>query len=140
HVILREYIPFVVVLFSLYAIAGGICIRGHVAGTPLRNTALLGVGASLASVMGTTGASMLLIRPLLAGNEGRAHRAHVVVFFILLVGNGGGALTPLGDPPLFIGYLNGVDFFWTTHALLAPTLALCAILLAIFFALDIWPG
>src|SRR4051812_17724367 len=87
HAILREYVPFVVVLFALFAIAGGICIRGRIAGTPGRNTALLGVGAALASVMGTTGASMLLIRPLLAGNEGRVHRSHVVVFFILLVGN-----------------------------------------------------
>jgi Na+/H+ antiporter NhaD/arsenite permease-like protein len=138
HTILREYVPFVVVLFSLYAIAGGICIRGHVAGTPLRNTALLAVGATLASVMGTTGASMLLIRPLLAGNETRAHRAHAVVFFILLVGNVGGALSPLGDPPLFIGYLLGVDFFWTTRMLFVPTVAVCAILLAMFFALDAW--
>ena len=115
HAILREYIPFVVILFALFAVAGGICIHGHVAGTPARNTALLGVGAALASVMGTTGASMLLIRPLLAGNEGRTHRVHAVVFFILLVGNVGGALSPLGDPPLFIGYLKGVDFFWTTR-------------------------
>jgi Na+/H+ antiporter NhaD/arsenite permease-like protein len=136
HALLLEYVPFIVVLFSLYAIAGGICIRGHVAGTPARNTALLGVGAALASVMGTTGASMLLIRPLLAGNEGRVHRVHAVVFFILLVGNVGGALSPLGDPPLFIGYLKGVDFFWTTRALLAPTVVLCVALLLMFFVLD----
>ena len=136
HALLLEYVPFVVVLFALYTVAGGICIHGHVAGTPLRNTALLALGAALASVMGTTGASMLLVRPLLAGNEGRTHRVHVVIFFILLVGNVGGALSPLGDPPLFIGYLKGVDFFWTTRALLAPTLALCAVLLAAFLALD----
>jgi len=138
HAIVLEYLPFVVVLFALYAIAGGICIRGHVAGTPARNTALLGVGAALASLMGTTGASMLLIRPLLAGNEGRRHRVHAVVFFILLVGNVGGALSPLGDPPLFIGYLKGVDFFWTTRHLLVPTAALCAALLIAFFVLDWW--
>jgi len=136
HAILLEYIPFVVVLFALYTIAGGICIHGHVAGTPLRNTALLALGASLASVMGTTGASMLLIRPLLAGNQGRTHRVHAVVFFIVLVGNVGGALSPLGDPPLFIGYLKGVEFFWTTRALLLPTLFLSAVLLSVFFLLD----
>jgi Na+/H+ antiporter NhaD/arsenite permease-like protein len=129
-------LPFVVVLFALYTIAGGICVHGHVAGTPARNTALLALGATLASVMGTTGASMLLIRPLLAGNEGRQHRVHVVVFFILLVGNIGGALSPLGDPPLFIGYLKGVDFFWTTRALALPTIALCVVLLAAFHVLD----
>ena len=138
HAILLEYIPFVVVLFALYAIAGGICIHGRVAGTPARNTALLAAGATLASVMGTTGASMLLIRPLLAGNEKRAHRVHTVVFFILLVGNVGGALSPLGDPPLFIGYLKGVDFFWPTRALFVPTIALCAALLVAYFLLDSW--
>jgi len=136
HTILREYVPFVVILFALYAIAGGICIQGRVAGTPARNTGLLAVGTALASVMGTTGASMLLIRPLLAGNEGRAHRSHAVVFFILLVGNIGGALSPLGDPPLFIGYLKGVDFFWTTKALLAPTIGVSVALLVAFFVFD----
>ena len=108
-------------------------MRGHVRGTPARNTALLALGAALASVMGTTGASMLLIRPLLAGNEGRRYRVHAVVFFILLVGNVGGALSPLGDPPLFIGYLKGVDFFWTTRALALPTIGLCVALLAAFY-------
>jgi len=136
HTILREYIPFVVVLFALFAIAGGICIHGRIAGTPARNTALLATGATLASIMGTTGASMLLIRPLIAGNEERRHKAHAVVFFILLVGNIGGALSPLGDPPLFIGYLKGVDFFWTTHHLLAPTLAITVVLLIVFLAID----
>ena len=86
--------------------------------------------------MGTTGASMLLIRPLLTANETRRHRVHAVVFFILLVGNVGGALTPLGDPPLFIGFLRGVDFFWTTRALALPTLFLSVALLAMFYALD----
>jgi len=136
HAVLLEYIPFVTVLFALYTIAGGICIHGRVAGTPLRNTALLAVGAALASLMGTTGASMLLIRPLLSGNEGRMHRRHAVIFFILLVGNVGGALSPLGDPPLFIGYLKGVDFFWSTRALLAPTAVVCAVLLLAFYVLD----
>ncbi|MFO1324836.1 MAG: sodium:proton antiporter [Burkholderiales bacterium] len=136
HAVVLEYVPFVVILFALYTIAGGICVHGHVAGTPGRNTALLALGAALASVMGTTGASMLLIRPLLAGNEGRRHRAHAVVFFILLVGNVGGALSPLGDPPLFIGYLKGIEFFWTTSALLLPTALLCGVLLAVFYGLD----
>ena len=106
------------------------------AGTPAVNTGLLALGASLASIMGTTGAAMLLIRPLLTANENRRHKAHTVVFFILLVGNVGGALSPLGDPPLFIGFLKGVDFFWTTRALAMPTLFLVATLLAAFFALD----
>ncbi len=87
-------------------------------------------------MMGTTGASMLLIRPLLTANEGRRHRVHVVVFLILLVGNVGGALSPLGDPPLFIGFLKGVDFFWTTRALAFPTLFLVLTLLALFFVVD----
>ena len=136
HAILLEYIPFVAMLFALFTIAGGICLRGALAGTPAVNTGLLALGASLASVMGTTGAAMLLIRPLLTANESRQHRAHAVVFFILLVGNVGGALSPLGDPPLFIGFLKGVDFFWTTRALAMPTLFLVTTLLALFFALD----
>lgn len=138
HAILLEYIPFVAILFALYTIAGGICVHGPVAGTPLRNTLLLALGAVLASLMGTTGASMLLIRPLLAGNETRRHRVHAVVFFILLVGNVGGALSPLGDPPLFIGYLKGVDFFWTTTELAKPTFIICGALLVAFFVLDRW--
>jgi Na+/H+ antiporter NhaD/arsenite permease-like protein len=138
HALLLEYVPFVVVLFALYTVAGGVCIHGHVAGTPLRNTGLLAVGGALASIMGTTGASMLLVRPLLAGNEGRRHRVHAVFFFILIVGNIGGALSPLGDPPLFIGYLKGVDFFWTTRALLWPMLGLSTVLLLVFFILDTW--
>jgi len=138
HALLLEYVPFVAILFALYTIAGGICVHGPVAGTPGRNTALLGLGAVLASLMGTTGASMLLIRPLLAGNETRTHRVHAVVFFILLVGNVGGALSPLGDPPLFIGYLKGVDFFWTTAHLAMPTLVIAAVLLVAFYLLDRW--
>jgi len=136
HAIVLEYVPFLAMLFALFTIAGGICLRGTLAGTPAVNTALMALGAALASVMGTTGASMLLIRPLLAANESRGHRAHAVVFFILLVGNVGGALSPLGDPPLFIGFLRGVDFFWTTGALAPPTIFLCVALLAAFYALD----
>ncbi len=123
-------------LFALFTIAGGICLRGTLPGTPAVNASLLALGACLASVMGTTGASMLLIRPLITANEARRHRVHAVVFFILIVGNVGGALSPLGDPPLFIGFLKGVDFFWTTRALALPTLFLVVALLAMFYALD----
>jgi Na+/H+ antiporter NhaD/arsenite permease-like protein len=99
---------------------------------------LLGLGTVLASLMGTTGAAMLLIRPLLRANDARRHKTHVVVFFIFLVANIGGALTPLGDPPLFLGFLKGVDFFWTTKAMLWPTLTAALVLLAVFYALDRW--
>jgi Na+/H+ antiporter NhaD/arsenite permease-like protein len=136
HAIVLEYIPFLAMLFALFTIAGGICLRGAPAGTPVVNTGLLALGASLASLMGTTGAAMLLIRPLLTANENRRHKVHTVVFFILLVGNVGGALSPLGDPPLFIGFLKGVDFFWTTRALAMPTLFLIVALLTVFFVLD----
>ncbi len=136
HVLLLEYLPFVILLFSLYTISGGIAVRGTLVGTPGTNCALLAIGAMLASFMGTTGATMVLIRPLLTANEGRRHRVHVVIFFIILVGNIGGALTPLGDPPLFIGFLKGVHFFWTAHELALPTLALAAAVLALFATVD----
>ncbi|MEO8751742.1 MAG: sodium:proton antiporter [Casimicrobiaceae bacterium] len=136
HAVFEEYLPFVVILFALYTIAGGICVRGSFVGTPALNTAILAFGAAIASLMGTTGASMLLIRPLLTANEVRAHKVHTIVFFILLVGNVGGALSPLGDPPLFIGFLKGVDFFWELRNLTAPTLLLAGALLAIYYVLD----
>jgi Na+/H+ antiporter NhaD/arsenite permease-like protein len=136
HTLLLEYLPFVILLFALYTISGGIAVRGTLVGTPKLNTALLAVGAMLASAMGTTGAAMLLIRPLLKANEARTQRVHIVVFFIILVGNIGGALTPLGDPPLFIGLLKGVDFFWTMRSLALPTLLMSAALLAIFYVID----
>ena len=138
HAILQEYVPFVAILFALFTIAGGICVRGAFVGTPALNTGILALGAALASVMGTTGAAMLLIRPLLTANEHRRHRVHAVVFFIILVGNVGGALTPLGDPPLFIGFLKGVDFFWTARELWRPTALLAGALLAIFWLVDSW--
>jgi Na+/H+ antiporter NhaD/arsenite permease-like protein len=136
HALLLEYLPFVILLLALYTISGGIAVRGTLVGTPKLNTALLAVGAMLASAMGTTGAAMLLIRPLLRANETRKQRVHIVVFFIILVGNLGGALTPLGDPPLFIGFLNGVEFFWTMRSLALPTLLMSAALLAIFYVID----
>jgi len=138
HVAVAEYIPFIVLLTALYTVAGGIYIRGNLHGSPLLNTGLLAIGAVLASVMGTTGASMLMIRPLIRANDNRAHRAHVVVFFIFIVANAGGSLTPLGDPPLFLGFLKGVDFSWTVQHLLPQTAFLLGSLLALFCAIDAW--
>ena len=138
HALLAEYLPFIVLLTALYTVAGGIHIRGHLRGSPGLNTAILAIGAVLASFMGTTGASMLLIRPLIRANDQRLRRVHVVVFFIFIVSNAGGSLTPLGDPPLFLGFLNGVDFFWTARHILPETLFLVASLLVIFYALDAW--
>jgi Na+/H+ antiporter NhaD/arsenite permease-like protein len=109
----REYASFIVLLASLYVIAGGVYVRGSLAGSPLSNTAMLGIGALLANVVGTTGASMILIRPLLRANRPRRDRAHVVIFFVFVVSNCGGLLTPLGDPPLYLGFLKGVPFGWT---------------------------
>lgn len=136
HVVLLEYLPFVLLLFALFTIAGGIVVGGNLHGTPAVNTTLLAIGTVLASLIGTTGASMVLIRPLIRANDSRRHNAHVVVFFIFLVANVGGALTPLGDPPLFLGFLRGVSFFWTTTHLLAETLFVAVILLALFYVLD----
>ena len=137
HTLLAEYIPFIALLVALFTAAGGIYVRGNLHGSPSTNVAIMAVGAVLASVMGTTGASMLLIRPLLRANDNRRHCAHVVVFFIFIVSNAGGALTPLGDPPLFLGFLKGVSFFWTLH-LLPQTLFLIGALLAIFWLVDRW--
>ena len=138
HAIVDAYVPFLAILFALYTISGGICVRGSFIGTPWLNTALLAFGTLIASVMGTTGASMLLIRPLLTANAARRHRAHTVVFFIVLVGNVGGALTPLGDPPLFIGFVKGVDFFWELRNLLEPTALLAGAILLTYLAADLW--
>jgi Na+/H+ antiporter NhaD/arsenite permease-like protein len=138
HALRDEYVPFVVLLGTLYTVAGGIHVRGNLHGSPGLNTGLLALGAALASFMGTTGACMLLIRPLLRANDNRRHVAHVVVFFIFIVGNAGGALTPLGDPPLFLGFLQGVGFFWTAQHLWAPALFIVGTLLALFYALDAW--
>jgi len=136
HAMLEEYVPFIVLLTALFTVAGGICLHGDLHGSPRLNTGLLALGTVLASIMGTTGAAMLLIRPLLRANEQCKHVVHRVVFFIFLVANAGGSLSPLGDPPLFLGFLNGVSFFWTTVHLAAPTLFICVILLALFYAID----
>ena len=138
HAAVAEYIPFIVLLTALYTVAGGIHIRGNLHGTPMLNTGLLAIGAVLASVMGTTGASMLMIRPLIRANDNRIHRAHIVVFFIFIVANAGGSLTPLGDPPLFLGFLKGVDFFWTVKHIFPETAFLLGSLLALFCAIDAW--
>ncbi|MBP7605645.1 MAG: sodium:proton antiporter [Giesbergeria sp.] len=138
HALLAEYIPFVILLTALFTVAGGIYIRGNLHGTPALNTTILAIGAVLASFMGTTGASMLLIRPLIRANDNRKHTAHVVVFFIFIVSNVGGSLTPLGDPPLFLGFLKGVDFFWTVRHIFSETLFMLAVLLVLFFVLDSW--
>jgi len=140
HVMLGDYLSFIVLLFTLYVVAGGILVTGNFRGTPLVNTALLGFGTLIASVVGTTGAAMILIRPLLRANAERAHRAHVVVFFIILVANVGGALTPLGDPPLFVGFLRGIDFFWTARHLWLQTAIVAVPILILFFAVDCWFG
>jgi Na+/H+ antiporter NhaD/arsenite permease-like protein len=138
HALLAEYIPFIILLTALFTVSGGIYIRGNLRGSPGLNTAILGIGAVLASFMGTTGASMLLIRPLIRANDNRKHVAHVVVFFIFIVSNAGGSLTPLGDPPLFLGFLKGVDFFWTLKTLFPETLFMVGSLLALFYLLDSW--
>ncbi len=138
HAMLLEYLSFIVMLFSLYTVAGGILISGNLRGSPAVNTGILGLGTAMASLVGTTGASMILIRPIIRANDQRRFNVHVVIFFILLVSNIGGSLTPLGDPPLFLGFLRGVDFFWTTGHLFIETLLVSLALLAIFFALDSW--
>ena len=138
HALLAEYLPFVILLTALYTVSGGIYVRGNLQGSPGLNTAILALGAVLASFMGTTGASMLLIRPLLRANDNRRHQVHVVVFFIFIVSNAGGSLTPLGDPPLFLGFLKGVDFFWTVRHIFPETLFLVGVLLALFYAIDRW--
>ncbi|UYN94476.1 MAG: sodium:proton antiporter [Enhydrobacter sp.] len=138
HLMLLDYIPFIILLLALFTVTGGIHIRGNLHGSPSMNTALLAIGTVLAGWMGTTGASMLLIRPVIRANDDRRHKVHVFVFFIFLVSNIGGALTPLGDPPLFLGFLKGVDFFWTTTNLFFEMLVCAIVLLALFYALDVY--
>lgn len=136
HVALLEYIPFIILLLSLFTVAGGIRLTGRLVGTPVVNTGILLLGTVLASWMGTTGAAMLLIRPIIRANEWRRYKVHTMVFFIFLVANIGGSLTPLGDPPLFLGFLKGVDFFWPTGAMLAPMLIVASLLLVLYYAVD----
>jgi Na+/H+ antiporter NhaD/arsenite permease-like protein len=138
HTLVAEYIPFIALLVALFTAAGGIFVRGNLHGSPGMNVLIMAVGSVLASIMGTTGASMLMIRPLIRANDNRKHCAHVVVFFIFTVSNAGGSLTPLGDPPLFLGFLKGVSFFWTVGHILPETLFLIGSLLVIFWVIDSW--
>jgi len=135
HVLLADYVPFIILLWALYTVSSGILLTGTLKGAPGQNVLILASGTLLASWIGTTGASMVLIRPLLRAISWRKHRAHTVVFFIFLVSNIGGALTPLGDPPLFLGFLHHVPFFWTLR--LAPAMLFLAVpLLTLFYFLD----
>ncbi len=136
HVLLLEYIPFIALIGSLFAIAGGIYAGGQLRGSPMLNSLIMLTGTVLASFAGTTGAAMILIRPLIRANTDRQYKVHIVVFFIFLVCNIGGALTPLGDPPLFLGYLEGVDFFWPLKALWRPMLLIGGLVLGAFYILD----
>ena len=136
HIYLIDYIPFIILLWGLFTVAGGILVRGTLRGTPMVNTLLLLIGTAIASWVGTTGASMLLIRPLIRANAYRKSKVHLVIFFIFLVSNIGGSLTPLGDPPLFLGFLHNVPFFWTTTALFPHMLFISVILIVLFFVLD----
>ncbi len=135
HAVLKEYIPFIVLLFSLYVIAGGIVVRGDLEATPLTNSAIIGTGGLLASFIGTTGSAMLLIRFLLKTNSERKYKVHTVVFFIFIAANIGGMLLPIGDPPLFLGYLRNVDFFWTLN-LWPYWICMLVAVLAVYFIWD----
>ncbi len=138
HATLGEYLSFIIMLTTLYVVAGGILVTGSLRGTPRVNAAILAFGTVIASIVGTTGAAMILIRPLLQANSARLHNVHVVVFFIFLAANIGGALSPLGDPPLFVGFLHGVDFFWTATHLWRQTALTAVLVLAVFVAIDTW--
>ena len=137
HVAIADYVPFLVLLAALFTIGGGIYLRGTLRGTPVVNAALMVVGTVLASWVGTTGAAMVLVRPLLRANRDRRHRAHTLVFFIFLVANAGGSLTPLGDPPLFLGFLHGVPFLWT-FGLWQEMLLVATVVLGIYVLHDVY--
>ena len=136
HALLIDYLPFVTLLLALYTAGGGVLLRGGPAGTPGGNTAMLVLGMAMAVPMGTTGASMVLIHPLLRANAHRRRKVHLVLFVIVMIANASGALTPLGNPPLYIGLLQGVPFFWPAIHLLAPLLIVVAPLLASFYLID----
>jgi Na+/H+ antiporter NhaD/arsenite permease-like protein len=135
-IMLGDYLSFIVLLFALYTVAGGLFIGGKLGGRPLTNAGVLAFGTAIASIVGTTGAAMILVRPLIRANAARKHNAHVIVFFIFLVGNVGGALSPLGDPPLLVGFLRGVDFVWPATHLWSQTLFAAVLVLAAFLAVD----
>ncbi len=135
HIYLIDYIPFIILLWSLFTVAGGILVKGSLEGTPEMNLVMLLMGTFLSSWIGTTGSAMVLIRPVLRANRDRKFKTHIVVFFIFLVANIGGSLTPLGDPPLFLGFLHGVPFFWTFH-IFSEMATTAGILLVVFYILD----
>ena len=137
HVAVADYIPFIILIATLFTIGGGIYVRGSLRGSPVTNCVLIGIGTVLASWVGTTGAAMLMVRPLLRANRVRRHRAHTIVFFIFLVANVGGALTPLGDPPLFLGFLHGVPFFWT-FTLWKETALVALVVLGVYALQDVY--
>lgn len=136
HAILVEYLPFISLLLALFTAGGGVLVRGGASGSPAGNTGLLALGMVMAGIMGTTGAAMVLIHPFLRANAHRTRKMHLAVFFILLVANAGGALSPLGDPPLYLGYLRGVPFFWPLIHIGLPLVVLAAVLLTVFFGVD----
>ena len=131
-----DFIPFILFVGTLFVVAGGIHISGNFTGRPVGNLAFLITGAALANIMGTTGAAMLMIRPLLKATEHRKYRMHTFIFFIFMVANIGGSLTPLGDPPLFMGFLRGVDFFWTAEHTLLPMVTTVGILSVLYLIID----
>jgi Na+/H+ antiporter NhaD/arsenite permease-like protein len=135
HIYLLDYIPFIILLWGLFTVSGGILIKGSLKGTPQVNFMIILIGTMIASWIGTTGAAMVMIRPLLRANENRKYKVHLVVFFIFLVANIGGLLTPLGDPPLFLGFLHGVSFFWTL-SLFPQMMLVVVLLLALFYLFD----
>ena len=135
HQLFGDYVPFIILLLALYVVTGGIHLSGDIRATPWVNTSFLGLGWLLASIMGTTGAAMLLIRPLITTNQQREHKVHTILFFIALCANCGGLLTPLGDPPLFMLFLRGADFTWFM-SMWAPWLFTGAVLMAIYYVLD----
>lgn len=136
HSIIGDYLTFIILLFGLFCVAGNICLEGDLAGTPKTNLVLLLIGTLLASWIGTTGASMVMIRPLLRANRWRSRCVHTVVFFIFLVSNIGGSLTPIGDPPLLMGFMRGVPFQWTIIHMLPVMILNVVILLALYYILD----
>lgn len=138
QVMFEQFLPFIALLLALFTITGGIKIRGSIKGTPRFNTIMLAVGAIMASWLGTTGAAVLFIRPLLKANEHRHNKVHTILFFIFIVGNIGGSLTPVGNPPLLMGYISHIPFFWTLTHLLAPTFITTVMMLGIYFLIDLY--
>lgn len=136
HSLLLHYVPFILLLGTLFILSGGLWIKARFKGNPIKNTLLLLGGTILANFIGTTGSCILLARPLLQANEGRLHRTHLLIFLIFLVGNIGGSLTPLGDPPLFLGYLQGVPFAWPFTYMLPLFLVMAIPLLLLFYGVD----